>query len=179
MNEFIYNFLFPFLAWTSVAFVTIAFCARRVLHYQESYKKSLKRMAYVAKSRTFVLAMQFSRLQTFGIMYLSGNKRQRDDLLPKMSDYLKDTSRHLEDALQEGDGFEEGLFLDIVLEAATEFNRVLLEIRDQVDGFERTVFEQIVHMSSEGLKILQENGNELVKRFNSQLEEITGEKVES
>lgn len=175
MSEFFYNFLFPFLACTSTVFVIIAFYARRLLRYQDSEERSLRRLARIARSRTVVLAMQFSRLHTAGQVYLLSKGRQRETLRVRMLDYATDALRHLEDALREGDGFEEGLFIDVMLESATEFDGQLRAVQDEAEGWERSFLAPILDASSRCLQILRENGVELVNRFDAQWKEITEE----
>jgi len=180
MNGFLYNFLFPFLACTSAAFVIIAFYSRRVLQYHESRERNLRRMVSITRSRTIVLAMQFSRLHTLGQMYLISKGRQRENLRIRMLDYLSDALRHLKDALREGDGFEEGLFIDVVLESATEFNVELKAIQEECKDLEESsFFEHVLGLSSQCLGMLRENGEELVGRFNEQWLEIKGKNEKS
>ena len=179
MNEFFYNFLFPFLASTSAVFVIISFYARRVLQYKETKEKSMRRMTCIARSRPVVLAMQFSRLHTAGQMYLLSKGGQREKLRIRMLDYVTDALRHLEDAIREGDGFEEGLFIDVMLDSAIEFDVLLRAVQDKVQGSERNFLAHILDVSSRCLQILRENGIELVNRFDAQWKEITEESNEN
>jgi hypothetical protein len=96
-----------------------------------------------------------------------------------MADYLNDAFRHLKDALEEGNGFEEGLFIDVLLEAATEFNVELKTIRKEVEEPERNLLGYVFDLSSRCLNILRENGVELVNRFNAQCKEMAGESYEN
>lgn len=184
--SFLFQFVTLVLVTIGVAVLGLMYGAYR--RTREEAEKVLKRhdeiqklMARFVKGRnsTIILAVQFSRLHVFGQMYLLCEWRQREDLRIMMSDHMKDVLRYLEEALQEGEGLEERLFVDIAFDAALKNNLELKRIRDGVQGFEKDAIQRILDMSTECLEILRENGGELVSRFNAQWKEITGENDES
>lgn len=148
---------------------------------QDKYTRIKRQMSRFVKGRssTIILGIQFSRLHMFAKMYLLCKKKQREELRVMMCDYHQDILRQIEDALREGEGLEEGLFVGIALDAAVKNNFELKIIRDAVHGFERDSIQNILEMSTECLENLRENGAELVSRFNAQWKEITGENDKS
>jgi len=144
---------------------------------QEKYRKIEAILARFVSGRnsSVLLAVKYAWLHMLGEVLPLTSGSQREGIRVMMTDYQQDILNEIEEAFRSGDGLEEGLFVNVTLDAAIKTKQQVRTLRNGSTGFERDALDRLLEMSSQCLERLNENGNEFVRRFNEQWQVITGE----
>jgi len=123
---------------------------------------------------TTLLSVKLAWIHVLGRLYPLFEGSEREELRIMLADLHSDVSRHVADAWRDGAGFDERLFIELILDAAMRSDIELKRLRDAADGPERTALSKILTASAGSLDRLRREGPELLKRSKVQWEAILG-----
>jgi len=121
-----------------------------------------------------IIASKYSLQYTLCRIYRETSGKERDSSLYLISDFQNDIFRHLEFVIREKEGLEP-VWHEMILDLADRVERVLLEIKNEVDENVKSLIDRILLVCSKSTEILWDYGEKFEERYIEYWRMLTGE----